>query len=244
MLAMTKGPHTLKKRAKKPTAGVFVATTVVVFFLTLATATAIGFVPYYIDGSTPLTTGGSTPRQLAVNDTEDLALKDLPQLGDIMIVDNRPAHTAAATETAYPTRILISSIDINLPVQNPSTVDIDALDALLVNGPARYSASAKLGETGNVVIFAHSSHLAVVHNKMYKAFNNIPEAEKGDTVTITGTNGKSYIYEVQSVVQADVSDGTKIPLHTDTATLTLVTCDTLTAKSARYILTASFVGTN
>ena len=31
---------------------------------------------------------------------------------------------------------------------------------------------------------------------------------------------------------------------TDKKTLTLVTRDTLTAKSARYILTANFVGTN
>ncbi|HEY4526488.1 MAG TPA: sortase [Candidatus Paceibacterota bacterium] len=240
---MTKGPHTLKKKTKKTPVGVFIATTVIVFFLTLAGATSIGFVPYYIDGSTPpslpageagLTTSGS----------EDLALTDLPQLGDIMIVDNRTTREAPVGETTYPVRILISSIDINLPVQNPKTVDINALDALLVNGPARYSASAKLGESGNVVIFAHSSHLAVVHNKMYKAFNNIPEASKGDTITLTGSNGVDYIYEVTSVVQADINDGTKIPLASDGKTLTLVTCDTLTAKSARYILTADFVGTN
>jgi len=231
---MTRKPY---NRKKQPPVGVFVATTVIVFFLTLAAATSIGFVPYYIDGSTPAS------QSLTTSGSEDLALTDLPQLGDIMIVDNRPTQAAPVVETAYPTRILISSIDIDLPVQNPKTVDIDALDALLVNGPARYSASAKLGETGNVVIFAHSSHLAVVHNKMYKAFNNIPEAEAGDTITLTGSNGVKYIYEVKSVVQADINDGTKIPLHTDKKTLTLVTCDTLTAKSARYILTAEFVGT-
>ena len=233
---MTKGPHTLKKKSKNTPVGVFMATTVIVFFCTIAAASSIGFVPYYIDGSTPppITTSG----------TEDLALTDLPQLGDIMIVDNRPAREATVAATTYPVRILISSIDINLPVQNPKTTDIDALYALLVNGPARYPTSAKLGEKGNVVIFGHSSHLAVVHNKMYKAFNTIPEAQKGDTITITGANGTDYIYEVVSVVQADINDGTTIPLATDGKTLTLVTCDTLMAKSARYILTAEFVGTN
>lgn len=220
----------------KPPFAVFLASIVVIFFLSLSAADSIGFVPSYIDGST-------TPS----HDT-DVSLSDLPTLGEyspeyISSVEGTGRATPA-TQIAFPTHLTISSVGIDLPVQNPKTTDVDALDALLQRGPARYSASAKLGEQGNVVIFAHSSHLPIVHNKMYQAFNNVPNAKMGDTVAIHGSDGKEYIYSVESVVRADVNDGVSIPLTEGGAKLTLVTCDTLTGKSARYILTASFVGTD
>ena len=228
---------------KKPPVGVFLSAVVLIFFMSLSAADSIGFVPYYIDGSTPpsLTTGGI--------ESHDLALADLPQLGE----ENGSADDALAAAAAvaskpikkvYPTHISIPSISISLPVQNPSTVDVDALDALLVDGPARYADSATLGVSGNTVLFAHSSHLPIVHNKMYQAFNNIPDAKEGDTITLSGNDGTDYLYRVNSVVKATTNDGTTIPLAGSGTKLTLVTCDTLTGKSARYILTATFVGTD
>ena len=94
-----------------------------------------------------------------------------------------------------------------------------------------------------MIIFAHSSHLPVVHNQMYKAFNRVPELTQGDTITIVGDDGQKYLYSVTSVRKADVSDAT-IDLSPSHGTkLTLVTCDTLTGKSARFILEADFIGT-
>src|SRR5204863_10185400 len=110
------------------------------------------------------------------------------------------------------------------------------------NGPARYSGSATLGEVGNMVIFAHSSHLPIVHNKMFQAFNNVPNAKAGDSVTVTGTDGRTYLYRVVSVARADANDATIDLSPTAGTKLTLVTCDTLTSKSARYVLTADFTG--
>ncbi len=192
--------------------------------------------PSYIDGSTPLPPPDSS--------VDEISLADLPQLG---ISDAASASTntpAPVAQTALPVHLTVSSVGIDLHVQNPKTTDVDALDALLQKGPARYSASAKLGENGNVVIFAHSSHLPIVHNKMFQAFNNVPNAKAGDTVAVQGSDGKEYIYSVDSVVRADTNDGTEIPLTTPGKKLTLVTCDTLTGKSARFILTATFVGTD
>ena len=224
---------------------VFLAATVLIFFATLSAADSIGFVPYYIDGSTPAS------QSLTASGSHDLALSELPQLGE----QNGSADTALAAAAAaaaaakpkrivYPVRISIPSVSINLPVQNPSTTDIDALDALLVKGPARYAESATLDKEGTVVIFAHSSHLPIVHNQMYKAFNSIPDAKAGDPITIKGSDGTDYLYRVDSVVKASTNDGTKIPLAGSGEKLTLVTCDTLTGKSARYILTATFIGTD
>jgi len=229
------------RTSNKPPIGVFVASTIVIFFLSLSAADSIGFVPNYIDGTAPQT------QDIAANDTsatdsttadtqsnDTLALSQLPQLGDV---------ADPTVVTAIPTRIEIPSIDLDLTIQNPKTTNIDKLDALLQNGPARYVDSAKLGESGNMIIFAHSSHLPIVHNQMFKAFNRIPELNPGDNITIVGDDGKSYLYTVDDVRKADATDAT-IDLSPKQGTkLTLVTCDTLTGKSARFILTADFVGT-
>ena len=118
---------------------------------------------------------------------------------------------------------------------------MNTLDALLQKGPARYVDSALLGQKGNVVIFAHSSHLPVVHNQMFKAFNRIPELKTGDSITVSG-GGKEYVYSVVSVRRADATEDSISLTKTEGTRLTLVTCDTLTSKSTRWILEADLVG--
>ncbi len=222
-----KNAHTIHE---KPPKRVFFAAVVIIFFCSVSAADSIGFVPNYIDGS-------------ASADANQVTLSELPQLG---LPTQAGADVSAPTQnsgiTALPERIKIPAIALDLPVQNPNTRDIAALDALLPNGPARYVDSAKLGEAGNMIIFAHSSRLPVVHNQMFRAFNKVPDLKAGDTITIE-SGGKAYLYSVTSVRKADASDATiDLSPHRGTK-LTLVTCDTLTGKSARYILEADFVGT-
>ncbi|MCR4325810.1 MAG: sortase [Patescibacteria group bacterium] len=210
---------------------VFLAAVIVLFFSTLSVTDSIGLVPYYIDGSPPA--GGSIPA------SRELALSSLPQLGE----DSGERQTANSGKSTLPAHIKAGAIGLDLPVQNPNTRDIAALDALLVNGPVRYVDSARLGAKGNMIIFAHSSNLPIVRNKMFQAFNRVSELEVGDIITIEGQDGKSYLYSVTGVERADVEAGAYIDLSPSLgAKLTLVTCDTLTGKSARYILEADFVG--
>jgi LPXTG-site transpeptidase (sortase) family protein len=233
---MNKGFHT-EYNPQKPPFAVYLSATIILFVLTLSVADSLGLVPDYIDGT--------QAEHLAVNNQidESLPVCDLPELGEEKKPTPAPVVESRTVVTAKPTAIIIPAIDMNLPVQNPTTRDLTALDALLTNGPARYVDSAKLGERGNVIIFAHSSHLPVVHNQMYKAFNRVPELTAGDTITIVGDDGQKYLYSVLSVRKADVSDAT-IDLSPRVGTkLTLVTCDTLTGKSARFILEADFIGT-
>ncbi len=230
-------------KRNKPPKALFLSVFVLAFFCLFSVADSLGLVPYYIDGTNP------AGAQIAATESHDLALSALPQLGeesgsaDSALAAAAHAANAPALKQVviYPVHITISSVGIDLPIQNPSTTNVDALDALLIHGPARYSASATLGEAGNVVIFAHSSHLPIVHNKMFQAFNNVPNTQAGDTVTLTGTDGKNYVYRVDSVVKATATDGTEIPLDNTGTKLTLVTCDTLTGISARFILTATFI---
>ncbi|HUO56043.1 MAG TPA: sortase [Candidatus Paceibacterota bacterium] len=220
------------KQSKKAPISVFFSAVILIFFCSLSAADSIGFVPYYIDGTDPGSQSGDS----------SVALSALPQLG----VTNSAQATSAPTPAGIePVRIEIPAANIDLPVQNPATTDVDALDNLLKNGPAHYINSADLGEAGNLIIFAHSSHLPIVVNKMFQAFNNIPNLNPGDTITITGSDGKEYLYSVVSVVKANVNDGTTIDTSPSHGTnLTLVTCDTLTGVSARFVLSATFIGVN
>ena len=200
---------------------VFFAAVVVIFVLTLAAADSIGFVPNYIDGSTSGT--GSK-----------IALSNLPQLG-------LPAQAGEENETGtLPHRIVISAINMDLPIQNPATKDIGALTEVLKSGPARYVDSAKLGEKGNMLLFGHSSQLPVVRNQMYKAFNNISKLEEGDVITIYG-EGKEYMYRVTAVRAGDANEDVIDLSRTKGTRLTLITCNTLGEKTARWIVEAELV---
>ena len=223
---------------EKAPARVFVAASVMVFFLTLSAADSIGFVPNYIDGSTTLTTGGSE----APSSADSVSLSSLPELGETSVSGDANTEGARPADPGVlPERLTIQSIGLDLAIQNPSTRDIRALDALLQKGPARYVDSALLGQKGNVVIFAHSSHLPVVHNQMFKAFNKIPELKNGDSITVSG-GGKEYAYRVISVRRADANEDSISLAKGEGTRLTLITCDTLTSISTRWILEAEFVG--
>lgn len=217
--------HLMTETPQKAPLSVFLAATVVIFVLTLSAAESVGFVPYYIDGTEPR--------------HDRVALNDLPELGEETTVAPTPEPEPTVVGV-LPNRIRIPAINLNLSVSNPDTRDIEALDAVLKDGPARYVDSALLGEKGNVLIFGHSSHLPVVHNQMYKAFNKIPDLKTGDSVTVEG-GGKAYEYRVTSVTQVDAEEGI-IDLSKTGNKLTIVTCDTLTGKSARYVLEAELIG--
>jgi sortase A len=219
------------KPKKKPPVAVFIAATIVIFFLTLSAADSIDFVPDYIDGTTP----ASPAVSIGQNTQIDTSVSTPVSLSNV-------SESSATSSAELPARLIIPSIDLDLKVQNPATQDVDALDALLVNGPARFSGSVKLGQVGAMIIFAHSSHLPIVHNKMFQAFNRIPELAAGDSVTVeSGT--KKYLYSVVDVTKADATD-TRIDMSPSLGTrLVLITCDTLTGKSARYVLEAKLIGT-
>ncbi len=218
------------KKQKKTPAGAFVSMTVVIFFLTLSAADSVGFVPYYVDGTR----------------ASSLALADLPELGEevreVTPVAPQPiAPAPVAVPIVKPERIVIDAIALDLPVQNPGTRDIVELDEILKDGPARYVDSAELGAAGNTLIFAHSSNLPVVHNRMYKAFNRVKELESGDLITLEG-GGQEYVYSVTSIRRADAEEEIIDLSPIGGQRLTLVTCDTLTSKSSRWIVEAAFVG--
>ena len=205
--------------SQKPPKRVFLAAVILIFFTTMSAADSVGFVPNYIDGSGPA-------------QSDSVRLSDLPQL----------AESPALPQGVLPERIRSAAIGLDLVVQNPDTRDLAVLDAAILKSPARYVDSAKLGVSGNMLIFAHSSTYKIVRNPMWKAFNNISKLKVGDSISVLG-GGVEYLYSVTSVRSVEASE-TVIDLSPTAGTkLTLTTCDILSGKSARFIVEADFVGT-
>lgn len=140
-----------------------------------------------------------------------------------------------------PVRAAASAIRMDVGVENPTSQNIAVLDEALLRGAVRYPTSAKLGEEGTVFLFGHSSYLPVVHNQAYKAFNRIQDLKTGDTVSVySGTT--EYRYAVTGVRVADATEDV-IELSQTGRKLVLVTCDSFSSKTSRFVVTADLVGT-
>lgn len=149
----------------------------------------------------------------------------------------------ASVRTSYselPASIAIPAIKLVATIANPDTTNVEVLDSLLLKGAVRYPTSAKLGETGNVVLFGHSSYLPIVGNQAYKTFNGIQKLVVGDVVTVS-SSGTSYTYRVRSMTKESITGAAGIPLSVTGRVLTLSTCDSFGAKTDRFVVVADFV---
>lgn len=158
-----------------------------------------------------------------------------------LIAGPAPAVVTAGESGALPTRVVIEKVGVDTPVSNPRSVSLQSLDAALLSGAVRYPGTATLDGIGSVLIFGHQSYLPVVHNKAFKAFNDLQKLVSGDTISVF-SGGTEYRYAVRSVTLVTTDLGS-IALETTGRTLTLVTCNSLGEKEERYIIKADFIGT-
>lgn len=169
------------------------------------------------------------------------------------LLPEAPSKPAAATTTAAATAVSLSATVSELPVKieipkiglsttivNPTTTTIEVLDQNLLKGAVRYPTSAKLGESGNVILFGHSSYLPVVGNPAYKTFNGIQKLVSGDIVTVY-SSGTAYTYRVRTFMKESADGDSGIPLSVPGKVLTLSTCDSFGKKTDRFVVTADFV---
>ena len=149
---------------------------------------------------------------------------------------------ALSQKSELPVRIEIPAIKLEADIANPTSTDVATLDKALLESAVRFPTSAELGEHGNVIVFGHSSYLPVVHNPLFKVFNEIQNLEKGDRITVYGKD-TAYVYEVETVSQEDANSAA-IPLSVSEPTLTLATCDSFGTKSDRFVVIAKLVGSH
>lgn len=156
------------------------------------------------------------------------------------------SHTPVAqaqvknTKAENPVRITIEKLGMDVTIKNPESTKVSVLDEALLSGAVRYPTSARLGQDGTVLLFGHSSNLPVIHNQAFKAFKGIQTLTKGEIISVY-SDATEYRYSVTNVSVADAEEDV-IELAQKGKFLTLVTCDTFTKKSARFVVTAKFVG--
>jgi LPXTG-site transpeptidase (sortase) family protein len=181
-------------------------------------------------------------------------------VGFLAVVDSLPdapgvaaintTKTAAPSQTNVqvanaapesPVRVVSSAIGLNVSVSNPTSTDVETLDNALLSGAVRYPTSAKLGVNGTVLLFGHSSYLPIVHNQAYKAFDGIQNLKVGETISVlSGTT--EYRYSVVNVRVADATEDV-VELPATGKHLVLVTCDSFSKKTNRFVVKADLVGT-
>lgn len=142
-------------------------------------------------------------------------------------------------ESPTPVRVVIEAIGVDVSVSSPTSTNVAVLDQALLKGAVRYPGSATLTENKNMLIFGHSSHLPVVHNKAFQAFNGLEKLKAGDVIKVESST-HAYFYHVSSVRLADASE-VLVEFNTGAKKLTLSTCDTFGEKSERFVVEADFV---
>lgn len=215
----------MSTRTSRSNIFLFIVVSAWIFVLSLWGLNTLGFVPYYVDG-TP-----SRAMQTAAAERESATLEQEELLS---IEQEAPI--------VLPTRLAIPAFDVDLPVANPTTTDIAALDEELLTAVVRYPGSGTLGVDGNMFIFGHSTGYKTVNNPLFKAFNDLKHLEEGNVIRLTSGNVE-YVYTVRSLEHRDAAEVTiDFATHEGEQTLTLSTCDSFGAKSDRYIVVADFVG--
>jgi LPXTG-site transpeptidase (sortase) family protein len=138
-----------------------------------------------------------------------------------------------------PTRVVISKINVDIPISNPTSENANTLNEYLLRGAVRYPTSGTIGK-GNLFVFGHSTGLSVVNNKAFKAFNGLSRLQLGDEIHVY-SGDKKYAYKVTSVAVVKSNDEL-VDLSSTQSTLTLATCNIWGQKEDRFVVKATFVG--
>lgn len=155
-----------------------------------------------------------------------------------VVVQPTPAPTTnLPASPELPVRVAAKDIGLDIVVFNTQSSAIADLDADLLKGAVRHPTSAGLAEDGTMLLFGHSSYLPIVRNQNYKAFNGIQNLKEGQVVSVY-SDTREYRYTVTNVRLANAEEDV-VELRSDGKYLTLVTCNTFAAKTARYVVSAT-----
>lgn len=145
----------------------------------------------------------------------------------------------ASISPSLPKKVVINRVNIEVDILNPESTDIKVLDNALESGAVRYPNSGLLGEKTNILLFGHSSHLPVVRNSNYKAFNNLEKLKVGDKVSLF-SDTHEFIYTVNDVSEAD-AENALVVFESNKREITLSTCNNFGDLSDRFVVKADLV---
>ncbi len=136
-----------------------------------------------------------------------------------------------------PIRIMISKIGVDTSVSNPSSDNLNVLNAALLHGAVRYPGSGTLGQ-GNLFIFGHSTGIRIVNNQAFKTFDHLDHLNIGDEI-IVDSGTMEYIYKVTSVSLVDDNQAL-VDFTQKKNMLTISTCNVFGEEQQRFVVEAVF----
>jgi LPXTG-site transpeptidase (sortase) family protein len=172
------------------------------------------------------------------------ALPEEPASTKPVATTTQPSHDIVSTSPTVaenPVRVVATSIGLDTKVVNPTSTNVDILNTALEEGAVRFPTSAQLGVDGTTLLFGHSSYLPIVHHQYYKTFDGIQDLKKGAIISVY-SGSHEYRYSVTGVRVANATQDV-IELATNGKHLVLVTCNSFTKKTDRFVISADYVGT-
>jgi sortase A len=150
-----------------------------------------------------------------------------------------PNPSADNTKSPHPelgSRVSIPTINVDAPVVfEPGTAEWQIQTALR-SGVVHYSNSVAPGETGNVVLFGHSSGQPWAPGNYKFVFTMLDKVKAGDLVYVDN-NGTRYTYKVMRSQVVEPTDIGILSSGTDHE-LTLITCTPVGTSKYRLVVHA------
>lgn len=136
-----------------------------------------------------------------------------------------------------PAKILINNIEVDAPVDfNQQEINETSFQESLRNGVVHYPFTAKPGETGNSVIFGHSSGQVWAPGNYKFIFSKLEHLEPGNKIFVDYM-GVRYEYEINGKKVVPPTDVSVLRPTSDNI-LTLITCYPVGSNAKRLIVTA------
>ncbi len=136
-------------------------------------------------------------------------------------------------------KLVIDSLNISAPI----TLNVDAANQeeylkSLENGVAHMAKTALPGDSGNVVIFGHSSYYRNKPGSYKTVFTKLNALKNGDIIKIVSSNGSVISYRMTSSIIVAPQDVSVIDQNNNKNELTLITCWPPKTTNQRYIVRA------
>lgn len=149
----------------------------------------------------------------------------------------------ANVDANQPPKLIINDITVDAPIIfDQPTVDEAAFQDALQRGVVHYPGTALPGQSGNVVVFGHSSGPVWGPGDYKFVFTHLEKLQSGQKIFLE-YKGERYIYEVTGSKVVPPTDVSVLDA-TDDSTLTLITCTPVGTNKNRLIVTAKQIVPN
>lgn len=141
-------------------------------------------------------------------------------------------------EIGQPDILQIKSLGLTAPVVYVQNEDEMEFQEALASGVVHYPKTALPGEAGNVYIFGHSSDYLWSKGSYRTVFAALPQAEIGDEVKLSNSEGKVFTYIIVEKFITGPNDLSVLAQPKDRKMLTLQTSWPLGTALKRFIVRA------